>query len=236
VTPTFVRTGVTNFFSNLEDVIIIANDLLQAKFREGLANTARVVINTTAGIGGLVDIGTRFGLPKGNEDLGQTLGVWGVQPGPYFVLPLFGPSTIRDGFGRLGDTYFQYWRYVDHVPTRNSVYALEVLNNRANLLAAGNILSGAALDEYSFVRDAYLQRRERLVHDGNVVTPKDEFEDEEPEESGDKAKDAAPKPAPKAPPEQKEEVPDEITGYHQAQPLRCPPSRFGISPYRGFTK
>jgi phospholipid-binding lipoprotein MlaA len=203
VTPTFVKTGITNFFSNLDDVRIIANDLLQAKFREALGNTGRLVINTTAGIGGLLDLGTRFGLPKGNEDFGQTLGVWGVQSGPYFVLPLFGPSTIRDSFGRLGDIYVQYPHYVDYVPTRNSVYALDTINTRANLLGTGNILSGAALDEYSFVRDAFLQRRERLIHDGNAVTPKDEFEDEEMEDPAGKAGDGAPKPNPKTPAEQK---------------------------------
>jgi phospholipid-binding lipoprotein MlaA len=210
VAPTFVRTGITNFFSNLDDVRIVANDLLQAKLHEALANIGRLVINTTAGIGGLIDLGTRFGLPKGNEDFGQTLGVWGVKSGPYFVLPLLGPSTIRDSFGRLGDSYVQYTYYVGYVPTRNSAYALDTINTRANLLAAGNILSGAALDEYSFVRDAFLQRRERLVRDGNVVTPKDEFEDEEIDDAADKAGDGAPKP--KAPPErnneEKQQVPE----------------------------
>jgi phospholipid-binding lipoprotein MlaA len=203
ITPTLVKTGITNFFSNLDDVRIIANDFLQAKFREALANTGRLVLNTTAGVAGFFDVGSRVGLPKGNRDFGQTLGVWGIQSGPYFVLPFLGPSTIRDAFGRFADSYVQYPYYVEHVPTRNSVFALDTINTRANLLGAGNILSGAALDEYSFVRDAFLQRRARLVGDGNVAGPKDEFEEEETPAPADKA--GAPKPKAPAEPGNNEE-------------------------------
>jgi phospholipid-binding lipoprotein MlaA len=192
ITPTVIKTGITNFFSNLDDVRIIVNDLLQAKFREAASNTGRVVVNTTVGVAGLIDVGSKLDMPKGNEDLGQTLGVWGVGPGPYFVLPFFGPSTIRDTFGRWGDSYVQYSHYVDHIPTRNTALAVDIINTRANLLRASTILSGAALDEYSFVRDAFLQRRERLIHDGNAPAEKDEFEDESKKDSTGKDTESKP--------------------------------------------
>lgn len=206
VMPNVAKTGVRNFFGNLGDVTIVVNDLLQAKFKEAVSNTGRVLVNTTIGIGGLFDVGSVMGLAKGNEDFGQTLGVWGAGPGPYFVLPFFGPSTVRDAFGRVGDYFAQYPRYIDHVPERNSLTGLDIVSTRASLLGAGAIISGAALDEYTFVRDGYLQRRERLIHDGNVPVQKDEFEDEAAEDSAGARADKASKPDAEDAKDKKDEV------------------------------
>ena len=128
-----------------------------------ITETARLVINTTIGIGGLFDPATQMGLQAGDEDFGQTLGRWGVPPGPYLVLPFFGPSTVRDTAGMVVDVQGDAVQAVDHVPTRNSLYTLRAIDTRANLLRAGTVLEGAALDKYSFTRDAYLQRRQSQV-------------------------------------------------------------------------
>ena len=175
VTPTPVKNMVSNFFSNLDDVIITANDLLQFKFRQAASDGARVVFNTTFGILGLFNVTDR--LEKHNEDFGQTLGYWGVPSGPYVMLPILGPSSIRDGAGRYGDTYFSVISNTKHVPTRNSAWAVEGLDTRAGLLEQEKVLDDAIIDRYSFIRDAYLMRRQSLVYDGNP--PKQKFEDDE---------------------------------------------------------
>lgn len=187
VVPQFVRTGVNNFFSNIYQVNTIVNDLLQGKFRQGGEDTGRLILNTTFGIGGLIDFASVVGVPKRHEDFGQTLGVWGVKPGPYLVVPFLGPSTLRDTGGRFVDSQFGYWSYVDNMALRNSMFATETVNTRSNLLDAEKVLDEAALDRYVFLRDAYLQRRERAVYDGNPPKKPDEQEDEQYENSSDPA-------------------------------------------------
>jgi phospholipid-binding lipoprotein MlaA len=192
-TPDLVKTGVRNFFSNLGDVVVFTNDLLQGKGEQALSDFGRLFINSTFGLAGLFDIASSAGLHKNNEDFGQTLGKWGVGPGPYFVLPLLGPSTIRDAAAKPIDAQLNYSVWIDHVPTRNSLYVLEVIDTRASLLGASNVLGEAALDPYIFVRDAYLQRRQRLVFDGNPPMEEDDFDEEEEDsktpaaESGEKS-------------------------------------------------
>jgi len=179
VLPGFLRTGISNFFSNLEDVWVSVNDVLQGKFQEGLEDITRVIFNSTFGIAGIFDFASDVGLPKRTEDFGQTLGWWGVGSGPYVVIPLLGPSTVRDGFGLLVDGRADLvYRGIDDVPLRNSVYATRAISNRANLLDASSVLEQAALDRYAFVRDAWLQRRRNLVYDGNPPRERDESDDE----------------------------------------------------------
>jgi phospholipid-binding lipoprotein MlaA len=168
VVPAFARTGVSNFFSNLGDVWIGINNVLQGKLGEGASDFGRFAINTTVGVLGLFDVASGAGLEKHNEDFGQTLGRWGVGSGAYVVLPLFGPSSVRDGFGLLavdwqGDPVY----YVGNVPTRNELYALRLVDTRAGLLDASRLMEEAALDRYAYVRGAFLQRRRSLVYDGN---------------------------------------------------------------------
>ena len=179
VIPGFLRTGISNFFSNLEDVWISANDVLQGKFQEGSEDLTRVLFNSTFGIGGVFDFASDVGLPKRNEDFGQTLGSWGVGSGPYVVIPFLGPSTFRDGLALFVDykSDLVYWG-TESVAVRNSLYATRAISNRAKLLDATSVLEQAALDRYSFVRDAWLQRRRNLVYDGNPPRERDESDDE----------------------------------------------------------
>lgn len=174
VLPQFVRTGVSNFFSNLDDVTVIVNGILQLKIPQALSDTGRLLINTTVGVLGLVDVATHLGLEKHNEDFGQTLGYWGVGNGPYLMLPFFGPSTFRDGVGRWVDAKTDPVRWEDHIRTRNQFLVLRIVNTRANLLDSEKVLDAAAIDRYAFLRDAYLQRRRSLVYDGNPPPESDE--------------------------------------------------------------
>lgn len=167
VVPGLVRTGVSNVFSNLNDVIVALNNLLQGKFSSALSDFGRVLLNTTAGLLGIFDVATPAGLEKHDEDFGQTLGWWGIGDGPYIVLPLLGSSNLRDTVGRVGDYKADPVTYIDPSRDRNIVQALRIINRRAELLSASRILAVAALDEYEFVRDAYLQRRRNLIYDGN---------------------------------------------------------------------
>lgn len=176
--PQFARNGIRNFFSNINDVVITLNDLLQGKFAQAESDLGRFVINSTAGILGFRDVATDAGLPKHNEDFGQTLGVWGLGDGPYLVLPLLGPSSARDAVGWVGDAYSWPLVYVRPYRTRNQLIALRYIQLRADLLAATTVLEAAALDPYTFTRDAYLQRRRNLVYDGNPPPEKDELEPE----------------------------------------------------------
>ena len=167
VLPSPIRTGVTNFFSNIEDLFIGVNNLLQGKVPQAFSDLGRVVINTTVGLLGVIDFATDAGLEKHDEDFGQTFGRWGVGNGAYVVVPLFGPRTARDTVGLILDSAVDPVR--EHKPrgTRNAALVLRVVNNRANLLPADKVVEEAALDKYSYVRDAYLQRRRSLIHDGN---------------------------------------------------------------------
>lgn len=175
VLPEMVRTGVTNFFSNIEDVWIAANNLLQGKPENALQDVMRVAINTVIGLGGLIDVASDAGLDKHDEDFGQTLGRWGIGSGPYLVLPFLGASTLRDGIGLLGVDYAvdPVWN-IDHMPMRNTLYSGRSVNARANALDAVRVMEEAALDKYRFVRDAYLQRRRSLVYDGDPPTEREQ--------------------------------------------------------------
>ncbi len=171
--PDFAKTSVGNFFSNLGDVTVLANDILQFKLEQGSRDFMRLAVNSTFGILGLLDVASEMGLQKHNEDFGQTLGYWGIGSGPYLVLPFIGPSNIRDTAGFLVDTeYTDLARNHDDVATRNPVLALRVVSRRADLLDAKRAVESAALDEYEFTRDFYLERRKSLVHDGKP--PKEE--------------------------------------------------------------
>lgn len=168
VLPSFVKTGVSNFFGNVGDVFVGVNNMLQGKPLEGLGDWTRVVVNSTVGILGVVDVATEMGLQKHDEDFGQTLGRWGSGPGPYLVLPLVGPRTTRDTVGLAVDSYVDPVANIDYVPTRNSLLALRIISIRAELLPADKVVEEAALDKYSYVRDAYLQRRRSLIYDGDA--------------------------------------------------------------------
>jgi phospholipid-binding lipoprotein MlaA len=173
VTPDLVQKGVRNVFNNLSDIWSAVNNGLQLKGRDTAESLMRSVVNTVFGIYGIFDVATPIGLERHSEDFGQTLGVWGVPNGPYVVLPLFGPSTLRDTAGMPVDTSADFVRNLDHIPTRNSAMTLRIVDKRANLLGTSNLLSEAAIDKYSFTRDAYLQYRRNQVFDGNPPDEED---------------------------------------------------------------
>ncbi len=180
------RMMVSNFFSNLDDVVVAANDLLQLKVVRAIADVGRIVVNSTAGLYGLVDVASRVGLKKHNEDFGQTLGYWGVGNGPYLVLPILGPSTVRDGIGDYADSYLGPSKNVDDVVARNQLLAGDMLDTRARLLDKESVLGEAMIDRYSFIRDSYLQYRLNRVYDGNPPRKKyddEEYDDEPPEKA-----------------------------------------------------
>ena len=166
VTPGFVRAGIGNAFENVGDVNTAFNNLLQGKVGNAFSDLGRVLVNTTLGVIGLWDVATPMGLEKHKEDFGQTLGKWGVASGPYLVLPLMGPSTLRDTFGRPVDSALGYYRNIDHRRTANSLLLTEIITMRASMLGADHTFETAALDKYNFVRDAYLQRRLAKIYDG----------------------------------------------------------------------
>lgn len=165
ITPDPVRTGVNNFFENLRDVWSFINATLQLRPREAAENFLRFNVNTIFGVAGLFDVASEMGLERTRLDFGQTLGRWGVPSGPYLVLPLFGPSTVRDTAGFSIESSGDLVQGISNVPTRNSLYALRAVETRANLLRATALLEDAALDKYSFTRDLYLQRRESQIED-----------------------------------------------------------------------
>jgi phospholipid-binding lipoprotein MlaA len=171
--PQPVRSSVTNFFSNVGDVYIAANELLQLKIADGVGDVMRVVINTVFGVGGLFDVATLAKLPKHSADFGVTLGHYGVPSGPYLVLPLLGPSTVRDTAGLAVDYYGNPLSYVQPSSVSWALYGVNLVNTRANLLTTVDVLSGAAIDKYSFIRNAYLQRRRFLISgtDGSDSVP-----------------------------------------------------------------
>ncbi len=172
VVPDPVDKGVTNFFGNLEDVVTTFNDLLQFKFRQGGSDAMRVLINSTIGLLGVIDVATSMGFEKNDEDFGQTLGYWGVGTGPYLMLPIFGPSSVRDFTGRIVDAAaFDPIYMIDHVPTRNTLRLIEGVDKRADLLGASNVMEQAALDRYNFLKESYFQQREHAVNDGELTFP-----------------------------------------------------------------
>ena len=171
VMPGFLNDGVTNVFNNLGEPKNLINNLLQGKLHDAGVDLGRFLMNSTVGVVGVFDVATRMGLQRNDEDFGQTLGAWGVQSGPYVMLPLFGPSTLRDGsaFAVEGLGGYNYGSQTDHVPTRNTAAGIDVVDTRARLLSQERLIRG---DKYRFIRNAWLQNREFKVKDGQV---EDEF-------------------------------------------------------------
>jgi phospholipid-binding lipoprotein MlaA len=192
VTPDWLRTGVGNFFTNLKAPGTIVNQLLQGKFREAGQDTLGFLLNTTFGWAGVIDVASMNGLPQHDEDLGQTLGKWGVPPGPYLMLPFFGPSTVRDGPSRIADTLLEPLYWYDTGNARWFALALSIVDDRARLLPLDDTLA-ETYDPYGFIRDAYLQRRQYLVYDGEPPEePIEEFEDMD--DTGGEPSETAPEP------------------------------------------
>ena len=165
VTPQFLEDGIHNMFRNVGDVTNLANNILQVKPAAAGVDTARLIFNTTFGVLGFFDVGTHMGLQRNDEDFGQTLGYWGVGSGPYVMLPLLGPSTLRDAPAKFVDGYTGPYPYIHDVPVRNSIFGLNIVDTRANLLSSEKLITG---DKYTFIRNAYLQNREFKVKDGQV--------------------------------------------------------------------
>lgn len=174
--PQPMRRGIGNFFDNLSYPRTIANDVLQAKLTDGARDTARLVLNSVLGLG-FFDPAARLGLERHDEDFGQTLGTWGMPAGPYLMLPLLGPSTLRDAFGRVPDEYGTGRHYVKDNAVKWSLAALDGVDKRASLFETESVLR-ESFDRYAFLRNAWLQRREYLVRDGEVDAPS--FDDEPP--------------------------------------------------------
>ena len=173
--PAYARERIGNFFGNIADIGIGLNNVLQGKMVEGINDLGRFVVNTTLGVAGFWDVATPLGVEKHNEDFGQTLAVWGVSSGPYFVIPLLGPSTARDAPARAVDPQWFYNRAIDNNTVTWSLWGLEQVHHRSNLLKAEGVLDQAALDRYTFVRDAWLQRRRSQVFDGHP--PREKLEE-----------------------------------------------------------
>jgi phospholipid-binding lipoprotein MlaA len=167
VVPEFIRTGISNIFSNLNDILVALNNLLQGKITDAGLDASRVIVNSTVGVLGFFDVASKIGLEKHDEDFGQTLGVWGVGDGAYLVLPFLGPRTLRDAVGTGITLAVDPLVHIDPPRSRNQAVGLRVVSDRTNLLGASKVLETAALDPYEFVRDAYLQRRRNLIYDGN---------------------------------------------------------------------
>ncbi len=180
-TPMAVRRGANNFFSNLRYPITIINDFLQGKVRQGGADLTRFLMNSTVGLLGIFDPATAAGFPEHDEDLGQTLAVWGVRPGPYFMVPVFGPYTLGHGLGALADTQVSLLTQYDDASLTGKLGVVYLVHERYRLLDASDEVR-AAFDPYVFVRDAYFQNRQYLIHDGNVpeedMFPEDEFDED----------------------------------------------------------
>jgi phospholipid-binding lipoprotein MlaA len=166
VTPTFVRRGIANVFENAHTPVVLVNDLLQAKFSAFGQETTRLILNTTVGLGGLLDPATAVGLPKDDNDFGRTLGTWGIPPGPYLMLPLYGPSTIRDTVARFPDAYLNPILYVHSNSWRWGLYGLQAINTTTEtIIPTYQLLDQQnAFDRYGFARNAYLQQRAFLIH------------------------------------------------------------------------
>ena len=199
IVPEIGKTMVTNFFSNLDDIIVTGNDFLQFKFIQGFTDGMRFLINSTIGIYGLIDVASFGGLEKHEEDFGQTLGKWGVGNGPYIVIPILGPSTLRDSVGLYADSRPSRLRRIEHMRTRNQMYATDAINRRSRLLDKEKVLDEAVIDRYEFIRDAYLLRRQSLVFDGNP--PREQYDDEEGDTKHEQA------PIPEAPSSQQHSAP-----------------------------
>ncbi len=174
IMPSPIDTGITNFFSNLADLGSALNNLLQFKLGRSASDVGRVLVNSTIGILGFIDVASNMNLEKYGEDFGQTFGYWGIGQGPYLVLPFFGPSGVRDGIGLYLDSYTDPVLYVNPVEVRNTLIVLRTIDKRADLLGASDVVEEAALDKYEFMRDAYLQKRESDINDGEIAFEEDD--------------------------------------------------------------
>ena len=175
LTPKPIRQGFRNFFSNLDEVPSLVNNVLQGKFGQAANNAERFLMNTTLGLGGFLDIAKRAGLQPGeDEDFGQTLAVWGVPDGPYLMLPFFGPSTLRDAPSNFVDSLLDPFSYNDSLPVRLGKKGIDLITLRADLLGIDDVISG---DEYLFIRDVYLQNREYVISDGAIDDDFDDLDD-----------------------------------------------------------
>jgi phospholipid-binding lipoprotein MlaA len=192
VTPPLVRTGVSNFFANLTDVWSFVNNVLQLRLEGAASSFMRVNVNTFLGLGGVLDVASEIGIDRYRQDFGLTLGSWGMDTGPYLVLPILGPSTVRDTLALPVDMMGNPVRYVDPTSARNSLYALRAVDARANLLRAGSVLDSAALDKYSFTRDVFLQVRSQA---GSVPYDKDKDKDDSERNANDGVLPEEPPPA-----------------------------------------
>ena len=166
ITPDFVDQGISNFFSNINDIVVVINDILQFKIGQAISDITRFVFNSTFGLGGLIDVSTNIGFPKHNEDFGQTLARWGFGSGPYLVVPVLGPSTLRDAAGyAVASTVGSPLAYIDNTQQYMGVMTLNYVDFKADLLTAERLLGEAALDKYEFTKNAYFDRRDNLIHD-----------------------------------------------------------------------
>ena len=204
ITPRWIRTGVGNVFSNLSYPATVVNQFLQGKPKLGLQDAGRFLVNSTLGVGGLVDVATKIGLQANDEDFGQTLAVWGVNSGPYLTLPFFGPSTLRDAPSRAADYFLGPLTYIDSIPweVEWGMRAFDIVHTRAELLPLDATLE-SAFDPYAFVREAWVQQREFAIYDGNPPPETlEDFSDEEEAPAAEEppAGDEAPaEPAPQTP-------------------------------------
>jgi phospholipid-binding lipoprotein MlaA len=223
VTPSFVRTGVSNFFDNLDYPVVILNDLLQARFKQAGADTGRLLMNTTLGIGGLLDPASSAGLTKYDNDFGLTLAQWGAGKGPYFVIPFLGPSDVRDGAGRIPDSLASPRNYIGNNTAKYSLWAVSLLDVRYRLLATDPLVD-AAYDPYLFVKNAYLQRRDFLENRG-LANPKTESDADKLLDEATKEEEENPTPPPEGakPPDQGATPTPPPTSPNSPPPAPTPP-------------
>ena len=172
ITPEIVDRGVTNFFSNLNDIAVVANGLLQFKINQALTDTLRFIYNSTFGVLGFFDISTPIGMPKHDEDFGQTLAVWGLGSGPYLMVPFFGPTTLRDATGFIVDRgVLSPIFYLDSAEAKAGLLTLNYIDFKSDLLSTKKLIGDAALDEYEFVKNAYFEKRANQINDGVTEVP-----------------------------------------------------------------
>ena len=179
--PVYVRERFSNVFANVGDVYTAVNQLLQGKPKTAVEDLTRVIVNSTFGIGGIFDVATEAGLEKHSEDFGQTFGVWGIKDGPYMMLPLLGPSNVRDTVGWAFDIQTDILlTYIDNIPVRNAITGIRIVDQRSKYLSSTSLLGEAAFDKYTFIRDAYIQRRRNRIYDGNppLIDEDDDIPDE----------------------------------------------------------
>jgi phospholipid-binding lipoprotein MlaA len=172
--PSIIRTGVSNYFNNIDDLFSGINGLLQGKLDKAGDDFGRVLLNTGFGLAGLIDIASDAGIPRGEEDFGQTFGYWGIPQGPYLFIPLWGPSTVRDGTGSIMRYWWTPTQLIPDVAVRNVIYGIGAIDARARGLDATSLIEQASIDPYTFVRRSYLQRREYQVYDGKPPPEKEE--------------------------------------------------------------